>query len=204
MAKRFDFSKPEEVIQEIKCAEPRSAILVGASLLEYTLEQAIRAQLRKAKTATEAEYLFDDQRGVFSGFERKIWAAYFLNVVGPQTRGDLDIVRRMRNYCAHNVKRVSFELTPISGQCRSFSMLKRPSARVEEKDRIKWRDTHLSVVLSEMKDEPPSLRTNFITVVNALATCLMLKALLPPGILEEATAAQQVTVKNIFRRFVDP
>jgi hypothetical protein len=96
--------------------------LVGGSILEYALEQSVASRLREPQTQAERDVMFADP-GLLGSFYEKIWAAYFLKVIGPSTRRDLDLVRSIRNVAAHDMDEISFERTPeIANRCRQFAM----------------------------------------------------------------------------------
>ena len=98
---------------ELDGENDRAVILVGASILEYALERAIASRLREPETQADLDVMFAE-RGFLGTLNEKIWAAYFLKIIGPSTRRDLDLVRRIRNIAAHDmnlcVPRTSFVL----------------------------------------------------------------------------------------------
>jgi hypothetical protein len=118
--------------REMDGASPRATILVGASLLEYALEELLRNSLRPPASNIEAEAIFSFN-GVLGTFSDKIWMAYFMGIIGPATRSDIDIVRAIRNECAHNMNVVTFEMPAIRDRCLSMSD-KRTNKLVPSKD----------------------------------------------------------------------
>jgi hypothetical protein len=121
MAKQYDPADVEQAFKQLAGENDRAAILVGGALLENALEQAILSRLREPQTDTESEALFSE-RGIFNTFSQKIWAAYFLKIIGPSVRRDIELVRSIRNAAAHDMKSVSFDGTPkIASRCRELS-----------------------------------------------------------------------------------
>ena len=158
------------VLQELKQAEPRSAILLGASMLECTLEIAIHGELESRSPPLQPKPLFDEQQGLFATFDRKIEGAYVLNLVGKRARNDIDLVRRARNHCAHTLKRVSFEAAPISDLCRQFRLTGSYFAKVMEGSK----SAHLAVVDS-FGEHGDSLREQFVFVVGLISSTLLMR-----------------------------
>ena len=121
----------EAIIAEMNGAPPRSAILVGTSLLEHALEDLIETALRPPSSSLEREALFS-VNGILASFSNKIWLAYFLKLIGPVTRRELDIIRSVRNDCAHNMNAVSFDTEPTVSRIRSLVELRSPRLIAEE------------------------------------------------------------------------
>jgi len=131
MAKRHTPEDFEAIIAEMNEAPPRSAILVGTSLLEHALEDFIQASLRPATSSAERNKLFSVD-GILGSFSSKIWMAYFLRLIGPTTRRELDIIRAVRNDCAHNMNAVSFEKDPTASRCRDLAGQRQPRLVLEQ------------------------------------------------------------------------
>src|SRR5271156_5953175 len=105
--RRFEPKDYDAVFAELDGENDRAAIAVGGSILEHALEQAILSRLREPQDNDESAKLFSDV-GIFGTFYEKIWAAYFLKIIGPVTRRDIDLVRHIRNVAAHDMNPVSF------------------------------------------------------------------------------------------------
>jgi hypothetical protein len=118
--------EPEDltsVFEEMRGQNDRAAILVGGAMLEYALEKVIERRLRKPRNKTEANAIFNDW-GIVGTFSGKIWAAYFLKVIGPTVRSDADLIHKIRNEAAHHPSGVSFEHTAsIADRCRELKMV---------------------------------------------------------------------------------
>jgi hypothetical protein len=81
MPTRYEPQDIGRIFEELAGANDRAAIAVGGSILEHALEMAVRSQLREPQTPREADILFFDN-GMVGTFSEKIWAAYFLKVIG--------------------------------------------------------------------------------------------------------------------------
>ncbi|MDB5476497.1 MAG: Mannitol repressor [Phenylobacterium sp.] len=102
------------------------AILVGACV-EDSLRDHIRGRLRPDLKASEVSALLDGDAPLAT-FSAKIRFGYAASLYGPLTRDDLDLIRLIRNTCAHSQRRVSFDLAVFS---RPIERLHRIKGHVE-------------------------------------------------------------------------
>jgi hypothetical protein len=107
------------VFKEVYGQSPRAAITVSGSLVENSLETLISSRLREPTTSKEKEVLFSGF-GILGTFSQKIWIAYFMELIGHATRHDLDMIRLIRNICAHEMNPVSFSQPDIAERARSL------------------------------------------------------------------------------------
>jgi hypothetical protein len=106
-----------EVLKEALGQNDRAAITVGSSLVDYALEAYLASQLREPTTDKEENQLFTET-GILGSFSKKIIGAYFMHLIGPITRRNLDLIRAIRNQVAHDMNPVSFRDTPpIKSRC---------------------------------------------------------------------------------------
>ena len=169
MRKRPEPGDFDNVFAELDGENDRAAILVGGSILEYALEQAIASRLREPQRTTELDALFDEH-DILGSFHKKIWAAYFLKVIGPSVRRDLDLVRAIRNSAAHDMNTISFDGTSkIANRCRKLGFADEFDPR---------------------QSEPPDLRGKFILTIRFFSAGLLLRA--GDAKAEIAEAAQQL------------
>jgi hypothetical protein len=155
MPTRYEPKDLDQILVELSGVSDRAAISVGGSLLEHALELAIASRLREPRTKTEANVLFAEN-GILGTFSEKIWAAYFLKIIGPQVRRDIDLIRNIRNQASHDMNPISFEHTPeVAGRCRELRFAKE------------------AIVGGQ---EPPDLRGKFIATVHFFTANLMLRA----------------------------
>src|SRR5262249_50310703 len=123
MPKRRELKDLEGVCAELEHESHRAAIIVGGSLVEYCLEKYLRTKLRVPRNSEEEGILFAET-GLFGTFSQKIWAAYFMNLIGQITKRDLDLIRLVRNEVAHNVNPVSFNTPEIASRCKELDLAK--------------------------------------------------------------------------------
>jgi hypothetical protein len=134
----------EKMLEELNGANDRAAIIVGASLVELSLEKAIKSRLREPATNDEEAKLFDGG-GLFSSLCQKILVAYFRRIIGPAVRRDLNLIRLIRNYAAHQLDEISFETTSeIANRCGELRSV--PPIAAEDSQSPTHRDQFLVAV----------------------------------------------------------
>ncbi len=107
-----------QIVESYKQESDRSAAILTASFLEEILEKAIR------------DFLIEDQfvdtlfkgHSPLSTFSAKIDSAYALGLITKDMKRDLDTIRKIRNYFAHNWNVVSFDDSPVSDFCRNLKI----------------------------------------------------------------------------------
>jgi DNA-binding MltR family transcriptional regulator len=119
------------ILASIEGDNDRSVALVGASLIEYTLEEAIRARIRPfdpEDDKADFERLFGIN-GVFAGLSGKIISAYALKIFGPAVRRDLELINKIRNEFAHDMNPLGFSDEHIKSRCRELQTPKETTYR---------------------------------------------------------------------------
>lgn len=114
----------EAILDDLKNEGDRSVALVGASLVEHALQEAIRSVLRPIDEKEEPDLLerMFGQRGLFPGLSGKILGAFMLKIIGRQTRRDLELINKIRNTFAHDMNPLDFADDRIKNQCRELRM----------------------------------------------------------------------------------
>lgn len=105
----------------------RATALVLGSILEQGLELAILSHCVLGWNTPEAEA---EQKKLFGGgddgpmnFTVKIRMAYALGVYGLKTREDLDTVRHIRNFFAHDRGHLTFDDKDVSALCDQLNWI---------------------------------------------------------------------------------
>ena len=111
----------DRIFAQLEDENDRAAIIVSGVLLETGLETMLSLHLRDPASKTEATYLFGDN-GIATSFSQKIWLAYFMKLIGPSTKRDLDLIRLIRNEAAHRLAPVSFSSSAIGNRCREIQI----------------------------------------------------------------------------------
>ncbi len=105
-----------EIFEELESQTDRGAAIIGASLLESRIEEAIRGRLLDDKITV---VLFEAS-GALGSFSAKIDLAYSLGIYGEKTYRELNIIRKIRNDFAHFVKPLDFNSQDMANRCREL------------------------------------------------------------------------------------
>jgi DNA-binding MltR family transcriptional regulator len=98
--------------------------MIGAELLNGALEAALHGRFRKLDEKTEVPELFSyEQNGPLADLGSRIKVAYAMNLFGPETRDDLNSIRRIRNLFAHHPEQHSFWEPEIAEECRHLHIV---------------------------------------------------------------------------------
>jgi hypothetical protein len=116
----------EAILDEMKNESDRAVALVGASLVEHGLQEAIRSVLRPLNDDRDAELLNRTfgPRGLFAGLSGKILGAFMLKIIGRRTQRDLELINRIRSTFAHDMNPIDFADVRIKNQCSEFQLPK--------------------------------------------------------------------------------
>jgi len=111
----------EAVFAELDGVNDRAVILVVGSLVDYALAEAIKSRLREPDTDRGWNDLFKES-GPLQTWSQKTTVAYFLKVIGPIARADIDLLRSIRNEAAHDMNPVTFDAEKIADKVRKLQM----------------------------------------------------------------------------------
>lgn len=89
----------------------RGVIILSGSAIEELLEREIR-KLMPQLNSDERSYLFDFN-GPIGTFSSKIRMANALGIISRQIYRKIDLIREMRNSCAHSRQPLTFQSPPI-------------------------------------------------------------------------------------------
>jgi DNA-binding MltR family transcriptional regulator len=118
------------VLEEFASGDDRTAAILGASLIDDCLEQALRFVLRHNEEAVQR--LFEEGEPALGTFSAKIDLSAALGIIGPVTYKDLGRVRKIRNLFAHkmlmkdkgpSLARVSFATQQIVDLCNALKFV---------------------------------------------------------------------------------
>jgi len=117
-----------DILINLRKQDDRSIVVVGASYLDEALRRMLATYLRTL-TKPQHELLFG-QNQPLSSFSAKIKLSYALELIGPETLHDLDLIREIRNVFAHNLRPIDFSNASVSAACSrlKFSRFSRSSA----------------------------------------------------------------------------
>ena len=101
------FTHIEALEKELHSSDnERAAVVVFGSFVKTHLERLVTSKIRSGLGSTDRRRLFEGD-GPLSTFSSKI-LAYAFKIIGPITRFDLDLLRVLRNECAHSRIPVDF------------------------------------------------------------------------------------------------
>jgi hypothetical protein len=102
------------------------AILAGSildDLLQYRIEKALHVEVTEA----QARHIFRYE-GPIGAFSHRIEIAYIFGIIDKLTARQLQLIREMRNACAHSIFELSFDKPELANVAK---MLFRPNGVVE-------------------------------------------------------------------------
>lgn len=97
-----------------------SLALRGCALVERSLTDAILARLWTNNGKAESELTGLDEP--LSTFSHEIRMGEAIRVYGPETRKNLDLIKKVRNAFAHTHRQLSFDLPPITSICNNLTL----------------------------------------------------------------------------------
>ncbi|GJM76498.1 hypothetical protein HMSSN036_87140 [Paenibacillus macerans] len=98
----------------------RAAAILAASFLDNLLEEYLRKHMIVDKVI---DNLFNGQ-GAFATFSSRISVCYAFKFIPSKVYRDLDLIRRIRNYFAHNMNDASFDDEEVRNRINSFEFIK--------------------------------------------------------------------------------
>ena len=101
---------------EVYGGNDRAAAVMLGSIVEGSLEQFLRAKVRPSLNSDDKRLLFDFVSPL-GNFASKTLLAYAFNLIGPETRDDLDLIRLLRNEFAHSRKSFGFTDADVGPVC---------------------------------------------------------------------------------------
>lgn len=109
---RSRYNNREDVIASVADLESesdRGAIMIAATQVEDMLEHRIVQMMPNALASNSLRKEIFEQDGPISSFSRKTTIAYALGIIDAPYRRLIEIVREMRNACAHSRKPISMQ-----------------------------------------------------------------------------------------------
>jgi hypothetical protein len=107
----------QRIYAEVQLADDYAAAMIAAALMDTMLRYLITAHLIPMGSDRE-EKIFGDQFGVLKSLSAKIEMSYAMGLIGPETRGVLEIVRKIRNFFAHYTSHAKFDAPEVLNAVR--------------------------------------------------------------------------------------
>jgi DNA-binding MltR family transcriptional regulator len=121
MAQGIPTEDLNEFLREFQRESDRAAAVLGAAYLDSRLEVLLREKF--VAVPKFVEDLLGGQGGL-SSFSARISICYAVGLMTRRASDDLHIVRRIRNYFAHQLHGISFKTRRISDLVDNFQILK--------------------------------------------------------------------------------
>lgn len=99
-------------------ASPRGVCILWTANVETALDRAIQSALSLAADSR----LIDDE-DLFSAFAQKIELGHALKIYGTLTKGNLTVMRHLRNAFAHAKIPLTFETPEVVDVCKLFQLM---------------------------------------------------------------------------------
>jgi hypothetical protein len=112
-------------------SDDRSVALVSTALAETSLILGIAAVLQPRELKA-VEALFWAKKAKYPTFYSRIEKAHDLNLIGPQTKRNLNVIRQVRNVFAHAMIDVTFDTPEISEACAQIILAESSQLSVTE------------------------------------------------------------------------
>jgi DNA-binding MltR family transcriptional regulator len=105
-------------------SDDRSCVIISTAMFEEVIEIAILARfVPKASNLNSDMYIgLFGTNGTLTTFSAKIKIAEALGIIGPITRGDLDVIREIRNAFAHAQHSIGFSSDVVANVCKLIKM----------------------------------------------------------------------------------
>lgn len=117
---RYLAAQREEVIAfraALTAESDRGCALFAAAYLDASLSDLLYVSLVSSKKIEDDIFKGTAPLATFSS---RIKMAYYLGLISPACRRDLDIIRSVRNDFAHKLEANSFEIPPTRDRCRTL------------------------------------------------------------------------------------
>jgi len=102
---RTQFGDPameDEILTDFNAESDRGAFILAATSIEDTLEYSIGLRMKSLEYDAPARKEVFGPRGTISTYYHKTLIAYALGIIDKRGRRDIDLVREIRNACAHS------------------------------------------------------------------------------------------------------
>lgn len=110
------------IMKELHSATDRAAAIVGSSLVEHCLTEALRAHLHKADKITDELFR---TTGAFGAFATKINLGLLTGIYGDGAHKELSILKDIRNKFAHSLDAIDFKTQQIEAWTKNLKFCER-------------------------------------------------------------------------------
>ena len=104
-----DNDNAQEILADLHAESDRGAFILAATSVEDTLEWVLGARMSVLETDETARKEVFGAQGTISTYADKILIAYALGIIDREGRKQIDLVREIRNACAHSRRRLTMD-----------------------------------------------------------------------------------------------
>jgi len=140
-----------------------SAVILG-SVLESSLTTFLSRKLRPDLNRVQKKRLFDYE-GPLGTFSAKIILTYAMQLIGPLTQHDLDLIRTLRNGFAHSRRHADFDTPQVAEVCKHLKYPDLPGAFMQF--------TSIKRALSESNTDLANPRTRYRVACHTISSRLI-------------------------------
>jgi hypothetical protein len=108
-----------EFVQRFPNESDRGAIILAATSIEDSLEDKILTKLPGIAEDEDTRKRMFGQDGQLATFSKKIEMAYAMGIIDSDYRKKIDLIREIRNACAHSRKPLSFKTEVLRAPCEA-------------------------------------------------------------------------------------
>jgi len=110
---RYAEPNAEHFRKEINGESDRAVVILVATMIDDWLAHAINERAVIKANPDEMEYMFRFE-GPMGSFSARIEIAYIFGVIDERTMNQVDVIREMRNACAHSKRGITFAMPVLS------------------------------------------------------------------------------------------
>lgn len=107
-------------LEDFQKETDRACAILGGAYLDQVLRILLRKKLIDENKYVEENILSDSPGGILSTFSAKIRMSYSLGILSEEELRDLDLIRKIRNAFAHDLKLLRFDSKAIKQRCESL------------------------------------------------------------------------------------
>ena len=112
-----DVQEIGSILGQLAKESDRGGALIAAALVDDSLGHYVRSHFVEDKGPVKELMSGDAPLATFSS---KIKMAYCIGWIGKELRGDLDLIRNIRNEFAHDRSGLTFETSAVRDRCNAF------------------------------------------------------------------------------------
>jgi hypothetical protein len=125
----LSFSDLPKLEAEMYGSSDRATVLMLCAVLETCLMIFLRDHMRPALNAKDSRRLFDTG-GSLRDLSSKTMIGYAFNLFGPETKGDIDFIRLLRNEFAHSRRSFGFSTPEVNECCKHLKSPEWPGVTI--------------------------------------------------------------------------